>query len=253
MIQENNPENLRFVGIIPARYQSTRFPGKPLADIMGKPMFWHVYHRAGRCRLMQKIYLATDDARIYRAAQDLEVPVLMTSDKHQSGTDRIKEAALTLGLSREDVVVNIQGDEPALEPKMLDQLLEPFVSAYEINVTTLARKIDPSLSSDPNLVKVVVSQTGRALYFSRSKIPFSHSAQDPVLGHIGLYAYRMDCLEKFQKLGMSALEKAEKLEQLRLLEADIPIHVVLTQYCSRGVDVPEDISKVTRIIQEQQV
>ena len=239
-------------GIIPSRYASTRFPGKPLADILGKPMFWHVYQRAVQCSLLQDVYLATDDRRIYRAARALEVPVLMTSPEHQSGTDRIMEAARNLGLARHSVVVNIQGDEPALEPKILDQLLEPFVSASGVCVTTPARRIEPLEAKSPNVVKVVVSGTGRALYFSRCPIPWSGDGSGPFLGHIGLYAYRYDILERFQQMKQSFLEQTEKLEQLRLLEAGIPIDVVVTRYACHGVDVPEDISRTVQLLQERQ-
>jgi len=241
-----------FTGIIPARYASTRFPGKPLADILGKPMFWHVYQRAVQCSLLHRVYLATDDERIYRAAGELEVPALMTSPEHHSGTDRIMEAARQLGLARQSVVVNIQGDEPALEPKILDQLLKPFVSATGVCVTTPARWIDSLEAKSHNTVKVVISQSGRALYFSRNPIPWSHDGSGPFLGHIGLYAYRYDTLEKFQQMKQSFLEQTEKLEQLRLLEAGIPIDVVVTRYTCHGVDVPEDISRTVQLLQERQ-
>ncbi|EFI35617.1 3-deoxy-D-manno-octulosonate cytidylyltransferase [Desulfonatronospira thiodismutans ASO3-1] len=248
--RDNN--SLVFTGIIPARYSSTRFPGKPLADILGKPMFWHVYQQAVQCRLLHRVYLATDDERIYQAAGELRVPALMTSPEHHSGTDRIMEAARQLGLARQSVVVNIQGDEPALEPKILDQLLEPFVSATGVCVTTPARRIDFQEAQSPNTVKVVISQRGRALYFSRSPIPWSHDGEGPFLGHIGLYAYRYDILEKFQQMEQSFLEQTEKLEQLRLLEAGIPIDVVVTRYACHGVDVPEDISRTVQLLQERQ-
>ena len=241
-----------FTGIIPARYSSTRFPGKPLADILGKPMFWHVYQRAVQCSLLHHVYLATDDQRIYRAARELEVPVLMTSPEHHSGTDRIMEAARQLGLARQSVVVNIQGDEPALEPKILDQLLEPFVSACGVCVTTPARRIDSLEAKSPNVVKVAVAENGRALYFSRSPIPWSHDGTGPFLAHIGLYAYRYDILEKFQQMKQSFLERTEKLEQLRLLENGIPIDVVITRHACHGVDVPEDISRTVQLLQERQ-
>jgi len=240
------------VGIIPARYGSARFPGKPLAELLGKPMFWHVYQRAMKCALIHEVLLATDDERIYTKAADLEVPVVMTSDRHHSGTDRIMEAAAGMGLHQDDIVLNIQGDEPALEPEMLEQLLGPLISSPEIKMTTLARTIDYKSAQSPHVVKVVRSQSGRALYFSRSLIPYSEKKNEEFLVHIGLYAYRFRCLEKFCRLGQSVLERKEKLEQLRLLEADIPINVVLTRHTSQGVDVPEDISKVVQILQERQ-
>lgn len=239
-------------GIIPARFASSRFPGKPLADILGRPMFWHVYQRSRQCRALREVVLATDDQRIYDRAVALNVPVLMTSTSHRSGTDRVLEAARQLGLSRESVVVNIQGDEPALEPAMLDQLLAPFEQDQELQVATLAREINGLEADDPNLVKVVLSAQGRALYFSRAVIPFAHSTEDRTYwGHIGLYAFRFRTLERFAALGPSPLEQVEQLEQLRLLEAGIPILVVPTRHQSIGVDRPEDLPRIVERLKEQ--
>lgn len=232
--------------IIPARYQSHRFPGKPLVDILGKPMFYWVYERAASCPLLKKVCLATDDSRIYDAAEKWNVPVVMTDPNHPSGSDRIMEAADILGLEDEAVVVNIQGDEPALDRNMPRKLVEPF-SDPSIQVTTLARVIDAQQAENPDRVKVVRSAEGNALYFSRSKIPFIRDADLPetdYLLHIGLYAYRLSALRKFTSLPPSPLEKIEKLEQLRLLEASIPIHVVMTDYQGFGVDRPEDLDLI---------
>lgn len=238
-------------GIIPARYQSHRFPGKPLADILGKPMFYHVYQRAVSCPLLHKVWLATDDQRIYAAARDLDVPVVMTDPDHPSGSDRIMEAAQLLGLEDAAVVVNIQGDEPALDPVMLRQLVQPFADP-EIHVTTLARVIDAAQAENPDRVKVVRSAKGLALYFSRSKIPYirddAHTDTDYLL-HIGIYAYRLAALRTFTSLPPSPLEQIEKLEQLRLLEAGIAISVVLTDYQGFGVDRPEDLQLIIRQLQ----
>lgn len=239
-----------FFGIIPARYESTRFPGKPLADILGRPMFWHVYQQASKSRMLGKIFLATDDERIYKSAENLNIPVLMTDKNHKSGTDRVLEAARMINAPQDSVIVNIQGDEPALAPEMLDQLLEPFVSGSNVSICTMARKITRRQAADKNLVKVVCSSSSRALYFSRSVIPFSHH-EDDCLGHIGIYAFRMKYLEIFSTLGQSSLEKLEKLEQLRLLEADIPIHVVTTEYVNHGVDTHQDLINVIKILQEK--
>jgi 3-deoxy-manno-octulosonate cytidylyltransferase (CMP-KDO synthetase) len=239
-----------FIGIIPARYESSRFPGKPLADIMGRPMFWHVYTRAVKCRLLSQVFLATDHDLIFNTARNLNIPVVMTSSDHQSGSDRVLEAARLVNAARDSVIVNIQGDEPLLEPEMLDQLLTPFVSAAEVNVSTLARSIPREEATSRNVVKVVFSTSGRALYFSRSIIPWSEH-ETSCHAHIGIYAYRMKYLEQFSALKQSSLEKAEKLEQLRLLEADIPISVVVTRHISHGVDTPEDIINVTKIMREQ--
>lgn len=239
-------------GIIPARYQSHRFPGKPLADILGKPMFYRVYERAVSCPLLEKVCLATDDQRIFAAAESHGVPVVMTDPGHPSGSDRIMEAAELLGLEDESVVVNIQGDEPALDPGMLQKLVEPFSDAG-IEVTTLARIIDGVQAENPDRVKVVRSSRGFALYFSRSKIPhirdFDQHETEYLL-HVGLYAYRLPALKTFTTLPPSPLEKIEKLEQLRLLEAGIGVYVVMTDYLGFGVDRPEDLEMITLQLKE---
>jgi 3-deoxy-manno-octulosonate cytidylyltransferase (CMP-KDO synthetase) len=238
------------IGIIPARYASTRFPGKPLAPILGKPMFWHVYTRARACATLQAVYLATDDERIRAEAERLHVPVVMTSTEHASGTDRILEAARILGLDSRSVVVNVQGDEPALEPDMLRELTAPFAHP-DVQVCTLVRRMDAVEALDPNRVKTVWSQsTGLALYFSRSLIPHFTGSGGTYWGHIGLYAYRLPVLERFNELGPSPLERIERLEQLRFLEAGIPISVVPTEHRSVGVDRPEDLDIVTSILKE---
>ncbi len=237
-------------GIIPARYGSTRFPGKPLAEILGKPMFWHVFQRASQCPHLSKIVLATDDNRIVSTANNLNVPAINTRDDHVSGTDRVLEAAELLNVPEDAVVVNIQGDEPALKPEMITELIRPFVSP-DVQVTTPARKIDAKEAENPDLVKVVFAKNGRALYFSRSPIPHSQDSQKTEFyGHIGLYAYRMNILRQFVKLGPSRLERTEKLEQLRLLENGIPVQVVKTDYQSISVDRPEDIETVIRILEQ---
>jgi 3-deoxy-manno-octulosonate cytidylyltransferase (CMP-KDO synthetase) len=235
-------------GIIPARYGSKRFPGKPLAEILGKPMFWHVFKRASRCPQLSKTILATDDNRIISAAKNLNVPVIKTRDDHLSGTDRVLEAAELLNVPEDAVVINIQGDEPTLEPDMLTELIRPFKSS-NVRVTTLARKIDTKEAENPDRVKLVFSKGGRALYFSRALIPYTHIEQkNEFYGHIGLYAFQMNSLRQFVKLGPSGLEITEKLEQLRLLENEIPVHVVITQHQSIGVDRPEDLEIVSRIL-----
>ena len=238
-------------GIIPARFGSTRFPGKPLAKILGRPMFWHVFERARQCPELSQIVLATDDDRIVSAANELGVPVVMTRDDHPSGTDRVMEAAGLLQVPEDAVVVNIQGDEPLLEPAMLTQLVLPFVGP-EVQVTTLARKIDPKEAESPDLVKVVFAKDGKALYFSRSSIPYPPDGQgDEYYGHIGLYAFKMSILRQFVVLKPCRLETIERLEQLRLLENGIPIHVVVTDHRSISVDRPDDIKTVTEILIDQ--
>jgi 3-deoxy-manno-octulosonate cytidylyltransferase (CMP-KDO synthetase) len=235
-------------GIIPARYESKRFPGKPLADILGKPMIWHVYEQARRCAQLSSVVLATDDDRIRLVAEKLDITVVMTDTNHPSGTDRVMEAAAKLKLPTDSVIVNIQGDEPALEPAMLTQLVRPF-GAADVQVTTLARKINAAEAANPDLVKVVFAKDGRALYFSRSPIPHPGKTQNNHChGHIGIYALRMKMLEKFVALDQSRLEIAERLEQLRLLENNIAIQIVVTDHQTCAVDRPEDIEAVSKII-----
>ena len=237
-------------GIIPARYASTRFEGKPLADILGRPMFWHVYQRAVQCPLLTRVVLATDDYRIYAEAARYKVPVVMTGT-HNSGTDRVLEAAGILSIPEDAVVVNIQGDEPLLAPEMLTQLLEPFTDPG-IPVTTLATKISPEEAGHPDRVKVVWSKKGFALYFSRAVIPYPGRGQRTSFwGHIGLYAFRMSILRRFAALGPSELETGESLEQLRFLENDIPIYIVPTGFKTTSVDRPEDLEKVIAALSEK--
>ena len=235
-------------GIIPARYQSTRFPGKALADINGKPMIWHVYTQAAKCNDLSSVVLATDDERIRSEADKWEIPVVMTRTDHHSGTDRVLEAAAKISVPADAVVVNIQGDEPALDPAMIAELLRPF-SKQDAQAATLAREINTAEAANPDIVKVVFNGDGRALYFSRSLIPHHRSLREHrYYGHIGIYAFRMTTLKKFVTLRPSRLEITEKLEQLRLLENNFPIHIVLTKHQSIGVDRPEDIETVSRII-----
>ncbi len=239
-------------GIIPARYQSTRFPGKPLADILGRPMIWHVFERARQCPSLSAVVLATDDDRIQSTAQKWSIPVVMTRADHPSGTDRVLEAAQKLKLDPDAVIVNIQGDEPTLEPALLTELVNPFHKP-DIQVTTPVRKINAAEAQNPDVVKVVFTADHRALYFSRSAMPYHRNAiASNYYGHIGLYALRMTALKKFAALKRSCLEVTEGLEQLRLLENNIPIHIVEIEHQSIGVDRPEDIEIVTRILTKKQ-
>lgn len=246
-------------GVIPARYGSTRFPGKPLADLLGRPLFRHVYERACLARdpddpglpLLRRVVLATDDDRIAQAAEAAGVPWLMTSPDHVSGTDRVCEAARLLGVEKEAVVVNIQGDEPALDPRMLAEVTAPF-SDPAVRVSTLAAAISPTRAEARDQVKVVMAANGDALYFSRAPVPGSKSATatdtDRFFGHVGLYAFRMEALEAFVALPPSRLELLEGLEQLRLLENGIPIRVAVTACRSHGVDTPEDLEAVRALL-----
>jgi 3-deoxy-manno-octulosonate cytidylyltransferase (CMP-KDO synthetase) len=238
----------KYYGIIPARYASTRLPGKMLADIGGRPMFWHVYARACRCVRLSGVILATDDDRIMHAARELDVPCLMTGKNLQSGTDRVYVAARMINAHDDDVIINIQGDEPELDPVMLDEITAPF-SDKAVRVCTLAVEIDKQRAQSPNQVKVIVATNGDAIYFSRAVIPHMRDAGSfTYLGHAGVYAFRMKTLARFAALAPSPLEQAEKLEQLRLLENNIPVRVVKTERHTRGVDTQEDLNWVrTRI------
>ncbi len=235
-----------FHGIIPARFGSSRFPGKPLADINGKPMFWHVFSRASQCRVLSSVTMATDDSRIFDAAAKHNVPVVMTRNDHQSGTDRVKEAADTLQLPDNAVIVNIQGDEPLLDPRMLYELTALFKNP-EIAVTTLAHRLDGISAQNPDRVKVVFASDGQALYFSRAAIPFDRDDNENdriYYGHVGLYAFRKSALDRFVALPPGRLERIEKLEQLRLLENNMPIYVAITECKNTSVDRPEDLEAV---------
>ncbi len=240
-------------GIIPARFASSRFPGKPLVDILGKPMFWHVYTRALRCPALRRVVLATDDDRIAESARAHGVDFVMTRSDHTCGTDRVFEAACAMNVEENAVVVNIQGDEPALNPAMLTELVAPFAENASVQVSTLARPISATEAANPDVVKVVRSASGNALYFSRLPIPFARNAQPApasAWGHVGLYAFRFATLRQFTQLAPSPLEQTEMLEQLRLLENDIPIRVVPTRHTTHGVDRPEDISTILNLLRE---
>lgn len=246
--------------VIPARYDSSRFPGKPLVEILGVPMCVRVQRRAAKCGLFSKVVIATDDERILRAAEAWSVPALMTAREHQSGTDRVLEAARLLGAEPDSVVVNVQGDEPALEPAMLDELLAPFAGpdGAAVQAATLASPMARLEAESPDRVKVVLDARGRALYFSRAAIPHLRDGAEaeapagPLL-HVGLYAFRMATLERFAALPQGRLELTEKLEQLRLLENGIPIHVALTSHACHGVDRPEDVAHIEKILREQAI
>ncbi len=238
-------------GIIPVRYASKRFPGKPLTPILGKAMFRWVYEQACRCPDIDRVLLATDDDRIADAARRHAIPCELTRDDHPSGTDRILEAALNAGIPETAVVVNIQGDEPALHPDMLTELIRPFDDP-DVQATTLARREPPPAADNPDQVWVVVDRADNALYFSRACIPMDVTGTNaPGRRHIGLYAYRLPTLRAFVNLGPGRLERIEKLEQLRLLENGIPIRTVLTRHRSQGVDRPADVEIVTRLLQER--
>ncbi len=238
-------------GIIPVRYASMRFPGKPLTPILGKAMFRWVYEQACRCPDIDRVLLATDDRRIADAARRYAIPCEMTQDDHPSGTDRVLEAAQKAALPDTAVVVNIQGDEPALHPDMLTELIRPFDDP-DVRVTTLIRCEKPPATGNPDQVWVTVDNSGNALYFSRARIPVDAAGTNASgYRHIGLYAYRLPTLRAFVNMGPGKLERIEKLEQLRLLENGIPIRTVLTRHRSQGVDRPADVETVTRLLKER--
>jgi 3-deoxy-manno-octulosonate cytidylyltransferase (CMP-KDO synthetase) len=241
----------RIVGIIPARYASSRFPGKALAELCGKPLVQHVVERAGRARLLDEVLVATDDARIRAAVEVFGGRAVMTSPDHPSGTDRIAEVVRGLAC---DLVVNIQGDEPLLDPDMVDRAVEPLVADPTLPMGTLARPMSLEEAADPSKVKVVLDRKGCALYFSRAQIPFLRDGAvpgdaTPFLLHVGLYVYRREALLRFADLPPSPLEERERLEQLRALEHGMRIRVVVTQHGSFGVDTPADLERVRRMMQ----
>lgn len=243
---------MRAVGIIPVRFTSCRFPGKPLADIGGRTMVERVYRQAKKSRALERVIVATDDERILREVKNFRGEVMVTSSRHRSGTDRVAEAASRLRLPREAIVINIQGDAPLLPPGMIDQLVKPLLDHPEINMTALYGWIkEPRELSNPNIVKVVLDREGFALYFSRRPIPYPgdktlHSPLSTLnyYKHIGPYAYRKPFLLKLAKMAPTPLEKAERLEQLRVLENGYRIKMVKTRYDCPEVDTPEDLRKV---------
>ncbi|MBF0449434.1 MAG: 3-deoxy-manno-octulosonate cytidylyltransferase [Candidatus Magnetomorum sp.] len=237
---------MQFAVIIPARYQSSRFEGKPLALIHKKPMIQHVYERASRSTSANTVVVATDDERIRQAVEGFGGKVIMTDTVHRSGTDRLAEAAQLLNLSEQDIVINVQGDQPLIDPRSLDQVVEPFKTDSQLNMTTLAfRIINLREKIDPKDVKVVFDKNGSALYFSRAPIPFGRDkASDDMYKHLGVYAYRRRFLDTFHELPQGHLENVEKLEQLRVLENGMQIRIVVTEFDSPEVDIPQDIQRI---------
>lgn len=232
---------------IPARYQSSRFPGKPLALIAGKPMIQRVYERAAACPQLTDVYVATDDERISGCVEDFGGKAIMTDNSHRSGTDRIAQAASIINLEPDDIIVNIQGDQPVFDPAIVSQLVEPLEKDRTISMTTLKHRIsDPSSVQNPNHVKVVTDKEGFALYFSRHPIPYYRDSEEFVkhFKHLGFYGFRMGFLLQFTRLSEGVLESAEKLEQLRVLEHGFRIMVVETTFDSVEVDVPQDVVRV---------
>ncbi len=236
------------VVVIPARFASTRFPGKPLADIDGRTMIEHVYRRAALAPGVSRVIVATDDLRIATRVAEFGGNVKLTKVTHRTGTDRLAEVAASLDC---DVVVNVQGDEPLIDPRAITEVVRPFEDPA-ISMTTLYRRIENPLDlTNPNIVKVVLDRAGFAMYFSRAPVPYSRDPRGgwpPLYRHIGLYAYRRSALLVLAALEETPLERAEGLEQLRALEHGIRIRAIETAYDSIGVDTPEDLEQVRRLL-----
>jgi 3-deoxy-manno-octulosonate cytidylyltransferase (CMP-KDO synthetase) len=254
------------LGVIPARFASSRFPGKVLAQISSKTMLQHVYERASQARYLTSTLIATDDQRVYEVAKNFGARVRMTRPDHPSGTDRVAEAA---SAENAEIVVNIQGDEPLIDPEAIDAAILPVVHESSLVMATLKKRIEDLREiDDPNVVKVITDRNGDALYFSRCPIPYCSGQRRvgfsprgtsvPLAAprgvklaprdhykHIGLYVYRRDFLMQYPALPIGPLEQAERLEQLRALENGYHIRVVETDYESVGVDTPEDLERVT--------
>ena len=239
---------LNIVAVIPARFASTRFPGKPLADIDGRSMIEHVYRRAEASPVVSRVIVATDDLRIATTVAEFGGNVKLTRGDHPSGTDRLAEVAATLDC---DIIVNIQGDEPLLDPRAIAEVVQPFADPSVV-MTTLYRRIEhASELQNPNVVKVVLDRAGFALYFSRAPIPYARDPRGgwpPLYRHIGVYGYHRSALLVLASLEPTPLERAEALEQLRALEHGIRIKAVETAYDSIGVDTPEDLEEVRRLL-----
>jgi 3-deoxy-manno-octulosonate cytidylyltransferase (CMP-KDO synthetase) len=241
---------MEVLGVIPARFGSTRFEGKVLADIAGKPMIQHVWERAKAARTLDDVIIACDDMRIIEAAKQFGAKAVMTSKDHACGTDRIIEA---VGFMDVRIVINIQADEPLLHHTIINSVAQALLDDHKLTMATAAKKIDdPAQVNDPDVVKVVVDRNDYALYFSRAAIPYhpaNSEIKEPVyLKHIGLYGYTKEFLFIYKNLPSSNLERAERLEQLRVLESGYRIKVVETKYDTIGVDRPEDLQKVSLLI-----
>jgi 3-deoxy-manno-octulosonate cytidylyltransferase (CMP-KDO synthetase) len=242
----------KILGVIPARYASSRFPGKALVPIGSKSMLQRVYERVSLARYLTNVMIATDDQRIFDEARRFGAPVRMTRADHLSGTDRVAEVA---SAETADLIVNVQGDEPLIDPAAIDAAVLPLAEEPAIPMGTLKKRIeDPGEIDDPNVVKVITDRFENAIYFSRSTIPYQRDKAESKkqtlhYKHIGLYVYRRDFLLRYPGFPVGPLEKAERLEQLRALENGHKIRVVETEYESIGVDTPEDLERVTKLFE----
>lgn len=243
---------MKKVAFIPARYGSTRFPAKPLAMIAGKPLIVHVYERVLAAQGLDAVYVATDDERIADAVAHLGAPVVLTRQPAHTGTDRLAEAAAQVGLSDDDLIINVQGDQPLVHPQSVEDVMRPFLQDYDgsFQMSTLAYAItDEREIHDPKDVKLTFDQRGNALYFSRAAIPFGRDAwTHKVYKHLGVYAYTKSFVDNFNRLTPGVLEEIEKLEQLRVLENGEKIRVVVTQHDSLEVDLPEDVARIEQAL-----
>ncbi len=247
---------MKAIGIIPARYGSTRLPAKPLAEILGKTMVQRVYEIAQKAELLESVLVATDDERVAAAVRSFGGQAVLTNAGHASGTDRAAEAASSSDAS---IVVNIQGDEPLLDPRIIDECVGALRSAMQsgegAGLATVVKRMKPEDYRNPSAVKAVVDLRGRALYFSRSPIPYLREGGGPatVYHHIGIYAYTRECLQQLSQLPRSPLEQAEMLEQLRALENGIPIQTVETQWAEGmiSVDTEEDLDRVREALRSR--
>lgn len=235
----------KVLAVIPARFASTRFPGKVISLLAGKPLVAHTYARTCEASLVSEVVVATDDDSVFEALKPFNVHVVMTRSDHPSGTDRIAEVAAS---SDAEIVVNVQGDEPLIDPNTIDAVVRSLLVQPDVPMATARHRIvDPVRITDPNVVKVVCSAEGHALYFSRSPIPYIRDGGEPnpscYWQHIGLYGYRRDFLLRYARMAQTELEQLEKLEQLRVLENGFPIAVVETEYESIGVDTPADLEQ----------
>jgi 3-deoxy-manno-octulosonate cytidylyltransferase (CMP-KDO synthetase) len=239
----------KVIGVIPARYGSSRFPGKIIAEIAGIPMIERVYEQTAKSKLLDELYVAVDDQKVYDCVASFGGNAVMTESSHQSGTDRIAEVMQKVD---GDIVVNIQGDQPLLDPMMIDEAVKPMIDNPEIPMSTIKTKVEPELVDDPGVVTVVTDKDGFALYFSRSPIPFTRDIGGiDYFEHVGLYVYRKDFLLKISQMPPSPLEKIEMLEQLRVIENGYRILVVETKSpgaAGVSVDTPEDLLNVEKLI-----
>lgn len=244
---------MKVTAIIPSRFESKRFPGKPLVMIQGKTMIRRVYEQAAKSDIIDSVCVATDSDRIFAEVESFGGKVVMTSGVCRSGTDRVAEAAESLGLAKHDVIVNIQGDQPVLDPGCLNDLVAPFFKIPDLKMSTLAFEMEDGQEiADPNNVKVVFGADGYALYFSRAKIPYDRDDAKgfPYHKHLGIYAYSYTFLQEYRKMERSTLESIESLEQLRVLENGHRIMVSVTGYDSPSIDDSADVKKIEEVLKK---